>query len=279
MALENKFTGERLETFLHNANAVKHLHRYAIAFKYVKNKVVLDIASGEGYGSNLISDSASFVYGVDIDKTAIEKAKNKYRKDNIQFQVGTTSNIPLENESIDVVVSFETLEHHDEHEQMLQEIKRVLRPKGVCIISTPDKHFYSDERNYTNEFHVKELYKSEFIGLVNLYFSNCQILTQSYLNGNSLVLDQINRDKISFHTGDYKNFKETYSPPQFLIAIVSDSDFEAQNNSIFDGSLILKNKTNSQNNLKTIHNSRKYLLRHAILSPLRFLRKGLKKSK
>lgn len=271
--MKNKFTGERLETFIYNANAVKHLHRYAIASKFVKEKVVLDIASGEGYGSNLMSDYASFVYGVDIDNNVIEKAKFKYRKNNIKFFVGSTSNIPLEDNSIDVVVSYETLEHTDEHERMLQEIKRVLRPNGISIISTPDKHFYSDVRNYNNEFHLKELYKSQFIALIKRCFSNYQILTQSYLNGNSIVLDEINRNTMQFHTGDYSSFRETYSSPQFMIAIISDSNFEKQNNSIFDGTSILKNNPDYQDKVDRVYNSKSFKLGNAILSPFNFLKK------
>ena len=271
--MENKFTGERLETFIYNENAIKHLHRYAIASNFVKEKVVLDIASGEGYGSNLMSEYASFVYGVDIDNRAIEKAKLKYCKDNIQFVVGSTNSIPLEESSIDVVVSYETLEHHDEHEQMFQEIKRVLRPNGLCIISTPDKHYYSEMRNYNNEFHVKELYKSEFINLVKNYFLNCQILTQCYLNGNSIVLDEINLKITEYQTGDYTYFEQIWPPPQYMIAITSDGSFEKQHNSIFDGAPILKHNSGYQDKLERVYNSKSYKLGSAILSPFKFLKK------
>ena len=53
--------------------------------------------------------------------------------------------IPLPDQSVDLVVSFETIEHHDKHEEMMLEIKRVLRPDGVVIISSPDKQTYSIE--------------------------------------------------------------------------------------------------------------------------------------
>lgn len=267
------FTGERLETFIYNSNAVKHLHRYAIASEFINGKIVLDIASGEGYGSNLMSNFASFVYGVDINKNAIAKAKSKYRKDNIDFLVGSTSDIPLDDNFVDVVVSYETIEHHDEHTQMLNEIKRVLRPNGVCIISTPDKHFYSDVRNYNNEFHVKELYKSEFTNLVSGYFSNCQILTQSYINGNSIILEDFHRNAMNTYTGDYSNIKKTDPSPQFMIAILSDSDFGQENNSIFDGTPILKNNTDYQIEIDRVYNSNSYKLGHLILLPFKFLKK------
>lgn len=273
--MKNKFTGERLETHILNDNAIKHLHRYCFASNLVHEKVVLDIASGEGYGSNLLSENATFVYGVDIDKNTVERAKSKYKKDNIQFLIGNTSNIPLKDNSIDVVVSYETLEHHDEHERMMQEIKRVLRKKGLLIISTPDKHFYSDERKFDNEFHVKELYKSEFKGLMTKYFSNLQILTQSYLNGSSIVLDEKDRKKIEFYTGDYTYFLATASAPQFMIAIASDEIFEKQNNSLFEGSKILNNSAYLKK-IENIYNSRSYRLGHFMLWPLKFLKRIFK---
>ena len=64
MALDNN--GERLITSWNNKTMVEHLHRYFIANNFVKGKVVLDIASGEGYGSNLLSNKAQYVYGVYI---------------------------------------------------------------------------------------------------------------------------------------------------------------------------------------------------------------------
>src|SRR5690606_13277305 len=154
------FTGERLETSICNGNTINHLHRYAIAMSLIKGKTVLDIASGEGYGSHLMSFESQYVYGVDINDEAIKRAAKKYQRDNLKFIVGSTSNIPIETNSIDVVISFETIEHHNEHDQMMNEVKRVLKPEGTLIISSPDKYFYSDLRNYNNPFHVKELYKS-----------------------------------------------------------------------------------------------------------------------
>ena len=78
----HNWTGERLETFVYSRDAIEHLHRYALAKKYVNNKVVLDIASGEGYGSNLLCANAKHVYGVDIEEKVIERAKKKYKKNN-----------------------------------------------------------------------------------------------------------------------------------------------------------------------------------------------------
>ena len=144
---------------------LEHLHRYAMARELVRGKVVLDIACGEGYGSALLSMVAGSVVGVDISENVIQHAQETYSNANLRFFTGSCSNIPVEDGTIDVVVSFETIEHHSEHEEMMAEIKRVLRPKGVLIISSPDRYEYSVVPGYTNPYHVKELTREEFESL------------------------------------------------------------------------------------------------------------------
>lgn len=74
MNKKKNWTGERLETFVLNDSTIEHLHRYAIAKELAQGKHVLDIACGEGYGSNLLASSARFVDGVDIDQSTDRKS-------------------------------------------------------------------------------------------------------------------------------------------------------------------------------------------------------------
>ncbi|RZJ78014.1 MAG: class I SAM-dependent methyltransferase, partial [Chryseobacterium sp.] len=102
MSIKKKnWTGERLETYIHSETATEHLHRYAVALEYVKDKVVLDIASGEGYGSNLMAEKAQAVIGVDIDQQSIVNAIHKYKRTNLSFLEGTADAIPLQSGTID----------------------------------------------------------------------------------------------------------------------------------------------------------------------------------
>ncbi|WP_394758880.1 class I SAM-dependent methyltransferase [Flavobacterium sp.] len=270
--MKRNFTGERLETFIYNRIAIEHLHRYSMVFDYVKDKVVLDIASGEGYGSNLLSEHATFVYGVDIDEKCINDAKLKYKKNNIEFKTGNTSKIPLENGSIDVVLSFETIEHHDEHEEMMMEIKRVLKPNGLLIISTPDKLYYSDKRKVENEFHVKELYKEEFTDLISKYFDFKQMLSQLYNKGTSLIVDSLPQNEIKFFTGNYTHIKDKAVNPLFHIIIASNVEFKNQSTSVFDGAHLINAEI-----AKQIHKSATYKLGHFILFPFKLVKKIIKK--
>ncbi len=241
---KNRYTGERLETSCEGRDMIDHLHRYSMASNYVKDLVVLDIACGEGYGSNILSQTAKHVYGVDIDSETITCAQKKYVKSNISFKIGSTDSIPMEDNSIDVVVSFETIEHHDRHEEMMKEISRVLKPDGLLIISTPDKLYYSDLRGFINKFHVKELYKEEFNFLIKSFFKNTQFLNQMYVNYSSIIIDNNDSEKIELFDGDYSNIRVLKKDLTYLIAIASNVEFQKQNFSVFDGVPLLINKNN-----------------------------------
>ena len=149
-----EWTGERYLPEVAGQVALEHVHRYLCARAYCQGKAVLDVASGEGYGSALLAVTAERVIGVDLAAEAVAHAQARYRRPNLEFRQGSCIAIPLPDASFDVVVSFETIEHIDQHEAMLAEIKRVLKPDGLLIISSPEKREYSDSPNYKNAFHV-----------------------------------------------------------------------------------------------------------------------------
>jgi SAM-dependent methyltransferase len=174
-----KFTGER---FLPNEAGdmwAEHWHRYHYVLPYVADKRVLDVACGEGYGSALMSKVASHVAGVDVAHEAVAHASHTYAaRSNLEFVEASCTKLPFPDAAFDVVVSFETIEHIAGQIEFLDEIKRVLRADGVLIVSSPNKAEYSDARNYTNEFHVKELYRDELAALLKSRFAYSQWLSQ-----------------------------------------------------------------------------------------------------
>lgn len=265
------FTGERLETSIDGRVAIEHLHRYGIAGNYVRDKIVLDIACGEGYGTNLLSKKAKTVYGVDIDEGAVSRAKTKYTSKNINFLVGSTSKIPLEDNSVDTVVSFETIEHHDEHQQMMSEIKRVLKTDGIMIISSPDKLYYSDKRNYSNEFHVKELYKDEFDQLLKDNFKHVHLLSQTHINGVSVILNEINHQQLEQFTGNFKNVIQEEKNPMFLIAIASEKSIENPAVSIFNGEQI--NAAALAREIEKVRKSITFKIGNIVLYPFKLVKR------
>lgn len=229
------FTGERFTPETEGSVELEHLHRYFQASEFVTGLTVLDIASGEGYGSFLLSDKAAQVIGVDISAEAVEHAQKRYPRPNLEFKTGSCSAIPLPDASVDVVVSFETIEHHDEHDKMMQEIKRVLRSEGILLISSPDKQNYSIVPNYKNEYHVKELFEDEFRHLVNRYFKNTLFFGQRILYG-SLIFAHENNTPASHYTGksDAVQTGPGIANPRYWICLASDATLPSLASSIFE---------------------------------------------
>lgn len=178
-----KFTGERFVPSEQGKIRLEHYHRYAIALDIVANKDVLDLACGEGYGSSNMADVARSVVGVDISEEAISHAQRTYKKKNLSFRRGSAIAVDCPDASFDVVVSFETIEHLAEQEEMVAEIRRVLRPKGILVISSPNRPIYSEESGEKNEFHVKELDFDEFDTLLKTQFPAVQYYGQRMLMG------------------------------------------------------------------------------------------------
>ncbi|QHW31548.1 glycosyltransferase [Paenibacillus rhizovicinus] len=177
-----QFTGER---FMPNATnkqlEVEHRQRYLSVEPLVLDKIVLDAACGEGYGARILAQRATHVYGIDISIEAITNAELTYSASNLEFRQGSVEELEgIGGQSIDVVVSFETIEHIDETAQhkFLHEIKRVLKDDGLLVISTPDKHWYTDVPAHHNPFHVREFYKHEFFVFLKKYFSHVKFFYQ-----------------------------------------------------------------------------------------------------
>ena len=267
-------TGERMIPTVMNGTYFEHIHRYSFAQEFTDNKIVLDIASGEGYGSFVLAKNADFVYGVDISEEAISYAKKNYRKDNLEFRVGNTSKIPLDSNSVDIVVSFETIEHHDQHDEMMKEIKRVLKKDGKLIISSPNKKYYSDENNTTNHFHIKELYEDEFKMLLNNYFRSTKFLNQNLLISSVLVPQ--NESQLFFeYSGNHNNHIKTNDLSQFWysIAVASDNDdIPILPVSIFKTSISAHNTLNHENIIEAYKNSASFKLGYFLLHPIKSLR-------
>jgi 2-polyprenyl-3-methyl-5-hydroxy-6-metoxy-1,4-benzoquinol methylase len=146
----------------------EHITRYESAIPLIKNKTVLDIASGSGYGSHMMAGHAKHVIGVDLDNDAIDYAKKTFALNNLEFKQGSGTSIPLEADTVDVVVTFETIEHIEDYAHFMSEISRVLKPDGVAIISTPNDVEFPEGAH----FHVHEFEYAELLALVKKNFKN-----------------------------------------------------------------------------------------------------------
>ncbi len=226
-----EWTGERFLPWIKESTiAYEHLHRYAYAATLVKDQRVLDLASGEGYGSKLLSASAASVVGIDIDDTVVRHATGKYGNSNVQFLAGSITAVPIkEDHSFDVIVCFEAIEHIEDQEKLLGEVKRLLRADGIFIVSTPNKVIYHDESTEENPFHVKELYFEEFQQLLARHFKNVRFLGQR-IHPSSSIWPIASTSANGFHEfvmerGDsgFEFIAGDKRVPLYFIAIASDS--------------------------------------------------------
>ena len=170
------YTGERMVPERASARTFwEHVGRYRFARDYAKGRRVLDIACGEGYGAAALAQAgASSVIGVDIAEEACLHAHRKY---GIDARQGNAEAIPLPDASVDLIVSFETLEHLNDPPAFLAECVRILATGGRLIVSTPNRPVYSDQGKH-NPFHENELDEAEFVALLSRYFETIELFTQ-----------------------------------------------------------------------------------------------------
>jgi len=156
-----------------------HLKRYEFARAFVDGKHVLDLACGVGYGTAYLADAAQHAVGVDVSWEAIEYAVKHYNRANVSFAQGDALMMPFSSSSFDAVISFETIEHVPDAELYLAEVKRLLKPNGVYIVSTPAAKTYT--RTPANPYHVQEWPPAEFEALLRRFFSSVALYSQHEL--------------------------------------------------------------------------------------------------
>jgi cyclopropane fatty-acyl-phospholipid synthase-like methyltransferase len=146
-----------------------HLSRYAFASRFVEGKRVLDVACGSGYGTRELFDAGALsVDGVDLSREVVAFANDRFACDGVQYKCDSiytyASDAPY-----DVIVSFETVEHVDDHMQALKNLYSLLADDGLLIISSPNRFVTSPKADSikdkpANPYHVIEFEREEFVG-------------------------------------------------------------------------------------------------------------------
>ena len=174
-------TDERFIPGTSRITEIESRHRYQVASEFCRGRRVLDAASGEGYGSGMMAEVAATVTGVDFCAEAIGEAGRKYRRENLRFVCADLRELPFGDGEFDVIVSFETIEHVRDQRRVLGELRRVLSPQGLLIMSSPNRTPFG-ARNYrdgrVNPHHVAEMESSEFESLLREYFSFVRVDSQ-----------------------------------------------------------------------------------------------------
>lgn len=152
--------------------------RYKFSLPFVRDKVVLDIGCGARKGPWIISDTTLRVVGTDISYDAISYCLRNWSKNNISYLVSDVGDLPFRNGSFDVVISFEVIEHIDDYRMYLSEVYRVLKEKGIFIISTPNRPVASPSGTFSNPDHLREFDLGEFENILYQRFPEITIYGQ-----------------------------------------------------------------------------------------------------
>lgn len=163
-----------------------HLNRYYFALAFGRDKVVLDIACGSGYGSNILSSKAKKVIGVDISEDAIFYANKHYKKENLQYIKMPIEALKLD-DKVDVIISFETIEHIKNEKAYFEAIEELLSEKGIFIVSTPLAEI--DGQSKSNLYHVNEFTMDRFKKTLEEKFSDVIYYRQDPENEGAIAID------------------------------------------------------------------------------------------
>lgn len=221
-----EFTGERMIPEYNKEDIIysEHLLRYSFCKQFVVGKKVIDVACGSGYGTRIIADAgAKIAHGADISPEAVEYATKTFAHPNSKYHVADGTDLPFNNLTYDVAVSFETIEHLENHHKFVDELKRVLTKDGLLIISSPNKLLYPSG----NDFHYTEFTKDEFLDILQAKFKNVKLYYQ-----NNFLLSSLFETSAAMADNILEIANSIKTDGLYFVALCSDADLPvAQTNS------------------------------------------------
>lgn len=167
----------------------EYLGRYEFATRFLgPQATVLDVGCGCGYGSAHLADAPGRrVLGLDRSAEGVGYARKHYGSGRLCFMAADATTLPVKAQSLDGVIAMEMIEHIQDDKAVLSEVKRVLKPGGIFVISTPNRLLTGSQDKPANPYHVREYTPDEFrtflrqaFGDVSLYG---QALTPSFRAG------------------------------------------------------------------------------------------------
>jgi 2-polyprenyl-3-methyl-5-hydroxy-6-metoxy-1,4-benzoquinol methylase len=155
----------------------RHLAVYEWIGARVVGRRVLDMACGEGYGSEVLARGAAGVLGVDANPEAHEHARLRYPRQNLTFERGLVETFG-EPDSFDAVVFLQTIEHVQDPVAVLAHFRSLLAPGGVAYVSTPNVLTLAPPgaEKSGNPWHIKEYRAAEFEALCRGVFGEVETL-------------------------------------------------------------------------------------------------------
>jgi 2-polyprenyl-3-methyl-5-hydroxy-6-metoxy-1,4-benzoquinol methylase len=153
--------------------------RHLVAYEWIARRVagldVVDMACGEGYGSDTLSRRAARVTGVDANPEAHEHARLRYRRGNLRFK---RDMVETYSQPCDAIVFMQTIEHLQDPKAVLEHFRSLLRPGGIAYVSTPNVLTLAPEGadRSGNPWHVREYRAQEFRALCENVFGTVELL-------------------------------------------------------------------------------------------------------
>jgi SAM-dependent methyltransferase len=149
----------------------RQLAAYYRAADYIEGLQVLEIGCGEGIGPSLLSRKAASMVALDYSEEAICIARSRYGDCGIEFQLMRVPPIKFSAGSFDAIICFQMIEHLKEPEELVVEIKRVLKEDGVALIATVNK----EETITENPYHLHEFGANELETLLKKHFATVEM--------------------------------------------------------------------------------------------------------
>ena len=198
-----EFTGERVIPGQTDPDLLnEHIARYRFAEGLAGGRAVLDAGCGVGYGSEILARKAAKVYAVDLAADAVAAGARDYP--GVRFVQGSCTTLPFREASLDVVVAFEVIEHLEDWRGLLAESRRVLRPNGQLLVSTPNRLYYSEARSEPNPFHVHEFDYAEFRSELEAIFPHTTIFLENHTNAIAFTPENVQGLRTSVESGEPK---------------------------------------------------------------------------
>jgi SAM-dependent methyltransferase len=215
-------TGERTLPDLAEENY--WYRRHLVVYEWIAARVgglrVLDMACGEGYGSDLLATTAKDVVGVDANPEAHEHARLRYQRPNLRFERDLVESFAA---PCDAVVFLQTIEHVEDPGAILDRFRSLLDGPGVAYVSTPNLLTLAPPgaEKSDNPWHLREYRVAEFRALCETHFSRVEMLGLFHarkLRAHELAL-RLGWDRVHERLGLTKAFYDRFTPA------ISISDF------------------------------------------------------
>lgn len=144
---------------------------YKFTTKNFEGHLILDFGCGEGYGSRILSEKFGRVIAVDKDISVFTASRDNFHNSYI-MNLCAIENLPFEDRTFDIICCFQSLEHIENYEILLEETKRVLKKSGVLLISTPNK---TKIVSGLNPYHYREFSPDELHKTLSRFFSDVKL--------------------------------------------------------------------------------------------------------